>query len=89
MSDTKKLYLVSIHSFRGSMWESTGKHNLVEMTEEDYEKLSEEYDGEEIASEMGVVIRPITKTLDFEEISSILQKTKESGQEDDIDELVL
>lgn len=81
----KKLYLVSIHSFRGSFSEATGRHHLVSMTDEEYATLQREFEDGEIASEMEVRTQLLSEPISFGNIyRKLFILREENGEEEDL-----
>jgi len=72
MSQKKKVYLISLHSFQGSMRESTGDHFVASLSEEEVIKLEKEVAGMHEEKEM--FIEPVTELLQF---SDVLVKARE------------
>lgn len=78
----KKPYIVSIHSHRGSMWEASGTHEIVSLTDQEYEALCAKYQYEEIASELVVCVTPITRILDNSQLIQWLEKKTDISYEE-------
>lgn len=77
---SKKPYIVSFHSFQGSMRESVGEHFVASLSEDEVRQLNDEADN--MHEDKDMYVEPVNKILNF---SSVLRKLK-AFENDDEDE---